>query len=145
LSPRPYRLTERVTPEDELHVAVARMLRLLLLPPAEWTCFPAGNVPLPPRFAAKLARFGLARGWPDVLILHGTLFGIELKRRGGRLSKTKLVRTPAGALRELIGQDEMFPRLECAGMRIAVCHTPDEVLTWLHRWHLPVRIAELAA
>jgi hypothetical protein len=145
VSARPYRLTERVTPEDELHASVARMLRLLLLPPAQWSCFPAGNVPLPKQHAAKLARFGLARGWPDFLILYGTLFGIELKRRGGRLSKTKLVRTPGGALRELIGQEEMFPRLERAGMQIAVCHSPDEVLTWLHRWHLPVRIAELAA
>jgi hypothetical protein len=37
-----------VVAEDDLHAAVARALDLLLLPPAEWTTFPAGSVPLPP-------------------------------------------------------------------------------------------------
>ena len=146
MSARPFRLTEDVTPEDELHASTANLLDRLLLPSAEWSTFPAGSVPLPKQFAAKLARLGLKRGWPDVLILHdGSLYGIELKRRGGKLSKTRLVRARNGGLRELIGQDTMFPRLERAGMRIAVCHTPEEVLAALHGWRLPVRIAELEA
>jgi hypothetical protein len=145
MSARPYRLTEELTPEDELHASVAAMLDRLLLPPAEWTTFPAGSVPLPPRFGAKLTRLGLKRGWPDILILHDRLYGIELKRRGARLSRTRLVRTRSGALRELAGQEDVFPRLEQAGMQIAVCRTPEEVLATLHRWQLPVRIAAIAA
>lgn len=134
-----YRLTAPVVPEDDLHEAVAKALNLLLLPPAMWTCFPAGNVPLPPQFAAKLARFGLARGWPDILILHHQLFGIELKRRGAKLSRTRMVRTRRGSLRLLDGQEDVFPRLVGAGMTIAVCTTVPEVLASLAAWDIPLR------
>ncbi|HEY2617820.1 MAG TPA: hypothetical protein VGI78_10815 [Acetobacteraceae bacterium] len=136
---RQYALTMPVVPEDELHEATATLLWRVVAPPAEWTCFPAGNVPLPPMYAAKLARFGLQRGWPDFLILHDRLDGIELKRRGAGLSKTRLVRTARGALRELIGQDRMFPRLERAGMRIAVCCSPDDVMAALRELDVPLR------
>ncbi len=136
------RLSHPVVPEDDLHAAVAKALHVLLQPPVMWTTFPAGNVPLPPQFAAKLARLGLARGWPDVLILHGQLYGIELKRVGGQLSKTRLVRTRKGGLRELAGQEDVFPRLERAGMTIAVCHSVDAVLAQCAAWGLPmVRMA----
>src|SRR6185436_17261239 len=97
--------------ENDLHESVASALDLLLLPPAMWTTFPAGAVPLPPQSAAKLARLGLKRGWPDVLVLHGQLFGIELKRVGGILSRTRIVRTRSGAARVLDGQVDVFPRL----------------------------------
>lgn len=140
--PRPpgkFRLTRAVTPEDDIHQAVANALRTLVLPPAEWSCFPAGNIPLPPQWTAKLLRFGLQPGWPDFLVLHGSIFGIELKRVGGKLSKTRLVRTRRGAWREVIGQEETFPRLERAGMRIAVCRSVDEVLAALRAWGVPLR------
>jgi hypothetical protein len=61
----------------------------LLGPPAQWTTFPAGHVELSERAAAKRARLGLKRGWPDILVLHGTLYGIELKRAGEPLSRTR--------------------------------------------------------
>ena len=78
--------------ETELHKAVAKALTTLVLAPAEWSCFPAGNVPLPPQFAAKLYQMGLRRGWPDFLIVHGgRVYGIELKAKGGALSKTKKI------------------------------------------------------
>jgi hypothetical protein len=125
---------------------VAKALDILLLPPAEWTTFPAGSVPLPPQFAAKLARLGLKRGWPDILILYaGRIYGIELKRQGGTLSKTRTVRTRSGGLRKLEGQDEVFPRLEQAGMTIAVCRSVDDVLDALHDWELPTVGARVAA
>jgi len=139
MSARPFRLTEEIAREDDFHESTANMLDWRLLPPAEWTTFPAGNVPLPPRFAAKLSRLGLKRGWPDILILHDRLYGIELKRRGSGLSKTRLVRTRRGALRELVGQEDVFPRLEQAGMQIAVCRTPEEVLAALRGWGVPLR------
>ncbi len=137
--PRPFRLRAPVVAEDDLHVSVAEALDRLLLPPAQWTTFPAGSVPLPPQFAAKLSRLGLKRGWPDVLIVHRDVMGIELKRDGGRLSKTRIVRTRRGAPRILDGQADTFPRLVAAGMRIAVCHSVDEVLTALRGWNVPIR------
>ena len=136
---RPYRLTNEVL-EDDLHAAAANSLDWHAQPPVEWTTFPAGNVPLAPQFAAKLSRLGLKRGWPDILLLHDRqLYGIELKRLGGRLSRTKIVRTKRGGWRELTGQEDMFPRLELAGMRIAVCHSVPEMLAVLRAWGIPLR------
>ena len=143
-SPAPRRrlkLTNEVL-EDDLHASVANSLDWHVLPPAEWTTFPAGSVPLPKQFAAKLARLGLKRGWPDILVLHDRrLYGIELKRLGGRLSRTRIVRTKRGGLRELAGQVDVFPRLEGAGMTIAVCHTVPEVLAMLRAWGVPMRMS----
>lgn len=136
-----FRLTEPVEAEQDLHEAVAKALDLLLLAPACWTTFPAGSVPLPPQFAAKLSRLGLKRGWPDVLVLHGYLFGIELKRADGVLSRTRLVRTRSGALRQLEGQVDVFPRLVAAGMQIAVCRSIPDVLAALTGWGVPTRRA----
>jgi hypothetical protein len=133
-----FRLTNE-TPEDELHADVAAMLDLMVRPPAVWTTFPAGNVQLPKHAAAKLTRLGLKRGWPDILIVHGGVYGIELKREGGRLSKTRIVRTRSGAMRVLDGQADVFPRLGLAGMAIAVCRDKDEVLEALTEWGVPVR------
>lgn len=142
--PPPFRLTEAVTPEDDLHMATVRALRVLLPPAVRWTCFPAGNIPLPPELAAKLSRFGLAPGWPDLILAYGGhVHGIELKRRGGALSKTRLVRTKRGRPREVVGQADEFPRLVIAGFAaIAVCHSVDEVLDQLTRWNIPTRIEQ---
>jgi hypothetical protein len=118
--PRPFRLTAPVVPEDDLHAAVADALDILLMPPATWTCFPAGHVKLSGQAAAKLSRMGLKRGWPDILVLHRQLYGIELKRRGGSLSRTRMVRTRRGGLRILEGQRDVFPRLEAAGMTLVL-------------------------
>jgi hypothetical protein len=145
VSARGYRLTELIPPEDELHASAARLLDRVLRPPAVWTTFPAGNVPLPPEYAAKLARLGLKRGWPDILILHGHLYGLELKRRGRGLSKTRIGRTRGGAQRLLLGQEDVFPLLEAAGMRIAVCHDLDEVVDALVAWGVPMLCARVAA
>jgi hypothetical protein len=137
---RPFRLAATTAPEDELHAAVAHALDVLLLPPATWTTFFAGNVELTGQAAAKLARLGLKRGWPDVLVLHGVLHGIELKRVDGTLSRTRTVRTRRGTLRIVEGQRDTFPRLEAAGMKIAVCRSVDEVLATLTGWKIPLRV-----
>jgi hypothetical protein len=136
---RPFRLVAPVPPEDDLHTAVAQALDVLLLPPAMWTTFPAGHVQLTGQAAAKLARLGLKRNWPDVLVLHGLLHGIELKRPGGVLSRTRMVRTRRGGLRIVEGQRDAFPRLQAAGMRLAVCDSVDEVLATLRGWNVPLR------
>ena len=138
--PKPFRLRAPVVAEDDIHTAVAKALDVLLLPPAVWTCFPAGNIPLPAIWAAKLARMGLKRGWPDILILCGKLYGIELKRVGGTLSKTRMVRSRRGGLREVVGQVEVFPRLLAAGFAaIVVCHSVDEVIAAARSLGLPLR------
>ena len=128
-----------VIPEQNIHEATATLLYRVVLPPAEWTFFPAGAVPLSPRLAAKLYRMGLRPGWPDFIIQHERTYGLELKREGGTLSRTRLVRDRRGGLRQLDGQADVFPRLERAGMVIAVCRTVDEVLNQLVRWQIPVR------
>jgi hypothetical protein len=133
------RLTAPVVSEAELQEAVADALDVLLLPPAMWTAYPAGHIALTGQQAAKLLRMGLKRSWPDVLVLHGVLHGIELKRRGSALSKTRLVRTRRGRPRIVEGQADVFPRLEAAGMRLSTCETVEQVLSALTRWGIPLR------
>lgn len=141
-----FRLKAPVTPEDQLQETVARALTVLLMPPAMFTHFPAGSVPLPPRFAAKLNRFGLQRGWPDMLVIYGGIWGLELKSEDGRLSTTRTVRTRRGSLRVLDGQREVFPRLIEAGFRdIAVCRSLDAVLGQLRAWGVPLRASAMQA
>jgi hypothetical protein len=135
----PFRLTAPIPPEVDLHEATAAALDRLILPPAEWTTFPAGHVPLPARFAVKLQRLGLKRNWPDILVLHGFLYGIELKRPGERLSATRTVRTRRGAPRIVEGQRDVFPRLEAAGMTIATCSSVADVFAALRAWGVPLR------
>jgi hypothetical protein len=136
-----FRLTAPIPSENDLHEAVAEALDRLLMPPARWTTFPAGHVPLPARYAVKLARLGLKRNWPDILVLHcGATHGIELKRPGERLSIARwIVNRRTGARRYVEGQREEFPRLEAAGMRVAVCETVVAVLDALAGWGVPLR------
>jgi len=139
MSARPFRLVAPIVPEDDLHENVAAALDLLLLPPAQWTTFSAGHIQLTGQQAAKLHRLGLKRSWPDLLVLHGSLFGIELKRPGGKLSRTRTVRTRRGRLRIVEGQAETFPKLEAAGMKLATCDSVDSVLETLRIWDIPLR------
>lgn len=125
--------------ENEFAESVKRHLETVVLEPAEWTCFPAGIVPLPKAHATKLSRFGLKRGWPDYLILHERLYGLELKAHGGRLSKGYWARSARGAPIWREGQEEVFPRLTRAGMTIAVCWSLADVDAALAAWDIPRR------
>lgn len=136
---RPFRLTAPVPLENDIHAAIADALDLLLLPPTQWSTFPAGHCELTGRAAAKLARLGLKRSWPDILVIHDRVFGIEIKRPGGRLSITRQVRTRRGSLRIVQGQREHFPRLVAAGMQIAICASVDDAITALAGWGVPLR------
>lgn len=137
----PFRLTPPhvYADEDRLHEDVADALDKLLAPPAEWSTFPAGHTPLEPRYGAKLERMGLKPGWPDILVQHQGSFGLELKTQNGRLTRTRLVRNRRGGLRQVTGQEEMFPRLQRAGMKIAICRSVDDVLAALEGWGVPLR------
>ena len=63
------------------------------------------------------------------------------KRRGGKLSKTRIVRTQRGSPRILEGQVDTFPKLLASGAvnGIAVCYTVDEMLDALDQWQIPHR------
>lgn len=129
--------------ETTIHESVASFLDRCLRPPAAWFAYPAGHVQLSPAEVSRLARIGLKRGMPDLWIFHGRVYCIELKRRGGQLSKTHIGRTKSGAPRVYVGQEETFPRLLATGAiaEIAVCHSIDEVLAQLRAWHVPLSVA----
>jgi hypothetical protein len=111
----------------------------LLLPPAVWFAMPVGHIKLTKAQAARLTEIGLKRGLPDIFVLHQRLYGVELKRPGGQLSRTRIVRTRRGGLRELAGQRETFPVLEAAGLTIAVCDSLLAVLAFLTACGVPLR------
>ena len=135
-----FRLTPPLVGEQELHEATASAFHRLIAPPAQWAFYPAGAIQLTAAQAAKLVRMGLQRGWPDFLVLYDWLYGIELKRHGAQLSKTRIVRTRRGSPRTLVGQADVFPQLRTAGMRdIAVCYSVEEAIAALERWHIPLR------
>lgn len=138
---RAFSLTSPVPLERDIHEATARALDLLLLPPAFWFTYPAGATTLSPQQQSRYSRIGLKRGIPDILILHQALYGIELKRPKGRLSKTTIGRTKRGSPRILEGQEDVFPRLLRAGMAaIAICTSVTEVLDQLKAWGIPTRM-----
>jgi hypothetical protein len=140
--PKPFRLRNRQPLEAELHQQLARILDRHLLPPAEWSTYPAGVAHLSPQQQAKYSRMGLKRGWPDILIIHGgRIYGLELKRPGGQLSKSRIGRTRRGVTRYYIGQGEMFERLKDAGMVIAVVRSLNEALLQIAEWGIPFRLS----
>jgi hypothetical protein len=96
---QPFRLAAPVAPEDDIHAPVARAPDRLMLPPAQRTTFPAGDVKPTGQAAAKLARPSFKRGRPNVAVLCSVLHGIELKRIDGTLSHTRMVLTRRGSLR----------------------------------------------
>lgn len=83
---------------------------------------------------------GLKRGLPDLWILHEETC-IELKRPGGQLPKTRIVRTRRGSPRVLAGHEDVFPLLSASGAvcDIAICCSVAEVLDQLAAWGIPLR------
>jgi hypothetical protein len=136
-----FKLTAPEPSELDLHAACAQALDKLVAPPALWCCYPAGHVQLQPHEAARLSRCGLKRGWPDLLVFWRQVYGIELKRQGGKLSKTRIVRTRRGAMRELVGQEDVFPLLLGTGAfaDIRIAHTIGEMMQHLVDWQIPLR------
>jgi hypothetical protein len=75
--------------------------------------------------ARRKAR-GCIAGLPDIWIAHqGRVRCIELKAMSGRLSDS---------------QKWLHPKLEAAGIPVAVCRSLDEVLEHLADWQIPTRI-----
>lgn len=73
--------------ELALHMRLAAILRTHGRPEWRWAHIPNGEL-RDARTASKLRAMGVQRGWPDFLLISpaGVAHGLELKRRGGRLS-----------------------------------------------------------
>jgi hypothetical protein len=132
----PFKLTAPMPLERDIHQQCADALDKLLAPPAFWFTYPAGASILSPQQQARHSRIGLKRGLPDIWVLYNGVWLIELKRPGGRLSKTRIVRTKRGAPRILAGQAGVFPLLNASGAvrGIAICHSVGEMLDQLSAW-----------
>jgi hypothetical protein len=135
-----YRLTEVVQDEVDLQADGEGAFARLIRPPAEWTAFPAGHLKLTGQQAARLTRIGLKRSWPDHLILYaGKLIGIEWKKPGETLSRSRWVKTRSGKRRWVEGQRDVFPRLAQQGMRGPyVCETVEQALAALEAEGVPM-------
>ena len=139
--PQPFRLRTEIPLERDIHKAVANLLDNCLLAPAAWAPYPAGAAQLSPQQQAAYARVGLKRGWPDILIIYqGKTFGLELKRPGAELSRTRIGRTHSGAPRIYEGQKDVFPKLQAAGMVIGIARSVDEAIAVLQAWGIPLRV-----
>jgi len=135
-----FKLTAPDQTEVEIHEAIARYLDAALLPPAQWTTMAVGHGLLTEGETSRLVRIGVKSGWPDLVIVWNRLiFGFEIKTRTGRLSKTRVVKTKRGALREVVGQEERFRMLERAGMRVTVVRSLDEMIFALNELGIPHR------
>jgi hypothetical protein len=90
---------------------------------------------------ARYSELGLKRGWPDIMVSYHAFWGIEIKRVGGRLSKTRIGRTRRGSPKILDGQEHTFPQLIASGgfAAIAIVHSVEEMLDQLAEWHIPLR------
>jgi len=139
---KPFKLTYPDPSEREIHEAVADALEALLLKPAFWCAYPAGVTRLSPQQAAAHSRFGLKSGMPDIQIWYRGVYLIELKKPGGQLSRTRIVKSPkTGALREVVGQVERFRELRETGAVIdgAICYSVEGVLQKCAAWGIPMK------
>ena len=79
----------RQHPEDDFHVTVAQFLDLALPEDACWTTVEHGGQRGKAE-AGRLKAKGLKPGWPDIQIVYrGRSINIELKAKGGTLSKAQ--------------------------------------------------------
>jgi hypothetical protein len=117
------------TPEEcELQIAVADLLRAHCLPDWRWTHVPSGGL-RDIITAARMKRFGLQRGWPDILLISPRALPhfLELKRLGEALSEE---------------QEELRRWCLRVGIPHAVAWKIDQVLKTFDEWGcLRVRVA----
>lgn len=107
--------------ENSIHYEVAGFLDKHLAPPAWWSTFPMGGGGY--HRGMSLVGKGTKKGVPDVLILWGALYGIELKTEKGIVS---------GA------QDDTMEDIRAAGGFTAVCRSLEEVKNQIIAWGIPL-------
>jgi hypothetical protein len=78
---------------------------------------------------------------PDLIIWYFGTWGIELKRRGAKLSgDPHRPHGKARAVDHLIAACGVFPKLIASGWAaIEVCHSREEVLAQVNKWGIPTR------
>jgi hypothetical protein len=106
--------------EFALHVMVADTLKVALKPGWRASHFPSGEHRTP-ETAARLKRMGVAKGWPDFVLLspQGQAHFLELKRRGEHLDE-------AQAAFAAYCVEHGYPH--------AVAHTLAEAVAQLRQW-----------
>lgn len=114
------RQAQRLT-EEAIHRSLVRHLEVLCRPGVVWWHTPNGER-RDKATGGRLKAMGVKAGVPDLLLLReGRLYGIELKREGGRTSK---------------GQGAMLDQMSGAGAEVAVCMGLDAALAALKGWGL---------
>jgi hypothetical protein len=124
--PRPaFKLKSPIPIEDELHLAVADALRVLLPSDAVFTTWELRNAASAIE-GGRRKRLGALPGWPDIGVWwRGRVALLELKReRGWQLSKA---------------QRELHPRLAHNGFPVDVVHTVVEALNAVSARGVPLR------
>jgi hypothetical protein len=110
-----------VPTEETVHRAIVAHLAHRGAAGVVWWHVPNGEA----RHAAiggKLRALGTRKGMPDLMFLRaGTLYALELKREGGKLSEA---------------QRAMLAELEAAGAVVAVAYGLDDALSRLGKWGL---------
>ena len=135
------RLTAAPIPEDDIQGSFVRWCDLMLPPCVQWTAFPSDGLRTP-QGGARLVRLGWKPGWPDwQAVWRGAYYGIEFKRAGNTLSRSKIIRRANGSMRERLGQVERHALLREAGVedRLVVCTSADEAIAAVRRWGMPAR------
>lgn len=113
------RTCQPVPTEEAIHRSVVELLRRAVRPGVAWTHMPAGEARAK-GLGGKLKGLGTKPGWPDLLLVSGgQLYGLELKRPGGRVS-------PA--------QTAAHAELAAAGATIGVAYGLDEAIEQLKDW-----------
>ncbi len=110
------------TPTEEvIHRAVAAHLARRALGDVVHWHVPNGELRRP-GVAGKLRAMGTRAGMPDMMLLRqGQLYGLELKREGGRVSEA---------------QRATLADLEASGATVAVAYGLDDALCRLKGWGL---------
>lgn len=119
--PRPRKALRTRPREIELHMAVARVLRMHARSDWQWTHVAHGEA-RDTRTAAKLKHMGLRAGWPDFVLVSptGQFHALELKRDGETLSDAQ-------------GDFRMWSTRH--GVPFVVAHSMRDVLTAFAVWH----------
>lgn len=117
-------MTPRQHPEQALQREIVTALRAVLLPPVFLTAIPAGGGGA--LRGAILKGMGYCAGVPDLMLVSGKAYFLEIKCRTGKVSAV---------------QHDTMSALEQAGADCAVVRSVDEALAMVLFWGIPNRIA----
>lgn len=110
--------------EQNLHIAIAKYLRLMLPHDCFWTTIPAGGGGA--KRGAFIKAMGYRAGTPDLMLVHNAqAFFLEVKNDTGRAS-------PA--------QKDCAEDIFKAGGKVLIVRSIDDVQNALRHWSIPTRL-----